>query len=230
MYQYTINKDDAPVVKHFIKEANEMLASSTGELEKIYIDKFDRAIHILENICDMNISQIKSLFDFINNYLDLGSFSDLKLSDEYFDKDTHIFNRFVHKRPYGFIFENAYNVLIRAEYNHNLCKQTSERKELINDNLPIYISKGGVITGEHFHTIYIKDKDIFSPKKFTIPVSAIEYETENNSYSFLVVDHREPQFKALVDYYDVSIKVDEEVKNIKLNLRKYKKIKHEGNR
>lgn len=230
MYQYTINKDDAPVVKQFIKEANEVLASSTGEQEKIYINKFDRIVNILANICDMDNAQIKSLFNSIYNYLDLGSFSDLNLSDKYFDEGHHIFNEFVYKIPDGITFSNAYNLLIRASYNHNLSRQVSEEKELLNDTLPVHISKGGVITGEYFHTIYIKDKDIFTPKKFTIPVSSIEYETENNSYSFLVVDHREPQLRALMDYYNVPIKVDEEVKNIKLNLRKYKKIKHEGNR
>ena len=53
-----------------------------------------------------------------------------------------------------------------------------------------------------------------------IPVSSIEH-TDSPDIVF-VVDHREPKLKALMEFYNVPIEHDE---NVKYNLRKFKKIK-----
>lgn len=86
----------------------------------------------------------------------------------------------------------------------------------------IYISRGGIVNGDYVHKSYLLNQidnyNIKDPIK--IPVSTIEY-TYCPEIIF-VVDHREPKLKALIEFYNVPIEHDE---NVKYNLRKFKKIK-----
>ena len=86
----------------------------------------------------------------------------------------------------------------------------------------IYISRGGIVNGDYVHKSYLLNQidnyNIKDPIK--IPVSTIEF--TNSPDIIYVVDHREPKLKALIDFYNVPIEHDE---NVKYNLRKFKKIK-----
>ena len=86
----------------------------------------------------------------------------------------------------------------------------------------IYISRGGIINGDYIHFCYLKNqKDCYSIKDpIKLPVSSIEEEKGVNFILF--VDHREPKLKALMEFYNVPIEHDD---NIKYNVRTFKKLK-----
>lgn len=92
--------------------------------------------------------------------------------------------------------------------------------EIIDER--IYISRGGIINGDYIHFCHLKyqtgNYSIKDPIK--IPVSSIEEENDVNFILF--VDHREPKLKALMEFYNVTIEHD---CNIKYNVRTFKKLK-----
>ena len=86
----------------------------------------------------------------------------------------------------------------------------------------IYISRGGIINGDYIRFCHLKHQtgnySIKDPIK--IPVSSIE---EEKGVDFILfVDHREPKLKALMEFYNVTIEHD---CNIKYNVRTFKKLK-----
>ena len=92
--------------------------------------------------------------------------------------------------------------------------------EIIDER--IYISRGGIINGDYIRFCYLKHQtgnySIKDPIK--IPVSSIE---EKDGVNFILfVDHREPKLKALMEFYNVTIEHD---CNIKYNVRTFKKLK-----
>lgn len=92
--------------------------------------------------------------------------------------------------------------------------------EIIDER--IYISRGGIINGDYIRFCYLKHQtDNYSIKDpIKIPVSSIE--EENDVDFILFVDHREPKLKALMEFYNVTIEHD---CNIKYNVRTFKKLK-----
>lgn len=92
--------------------------------------------------------------------------------------------------------------------------------EIIDER--IYISRGGIINGDYIHFCHLKHQtgnySIKDPIK--IPVSSIEEENDVNFILF--VDHREPKLKALMEFYNVTIEHDY---NVKYNVRTFKKLK-----
>ena len=93
-------------------------------------------------------------------------------------------------------------------------------EEIIDER--IYISRGGIINGDYIRFCYLKHQTgIYSIKDpIKLPVSSIE-EQEGMDF-ILFVDHREPKLKALMEFYNVTIEHDI---NIKYNVRTFKKLK-----
>ena len=92
--------------------------------------------------------------------------------------------------------------------------------EIIDER--IYISRGGIINGDYIHFCYLKNQiDNYSIKDpIKLPVSSIE---EKHGVDFILfVDHREPKLKALMEFYNVPIEHDN---NVKYNVRTFKKLK-----
>lgn len=92
--------------------------------------------------------------------------------------------------------------------------------EIIDER--IYISRGGIINGDYIHFCYLKNQiDNYSIKDpIKLPVSSIE---ERKGVNFILfVDHREPKLKALMEFYNVPIEHDY---NVKYNVRTFKKLK-----
>lgn len=146
---------------------------------------------------------------------------------------------YIHKINGNIINDNAYDAKIRKYYNHltksevtfqefvDECNNTELYKDVHN---PIYISKGGVITGEYFNYAYfdhyteLVGVEVEIPKIINIPVSLIYYIEHGTMFCFKVVDHREPTLKQLRASYRVKILMNEKVKSMKFNLRNYEKI------
>ena len=82
-----------------------------------------------------------------------------------------------------------------------------------------------VITGDYISSCKIR-KNIIDTKCFTIqsiiniPCSMIYDEGKG----IITVDHREPKLKVLEDFYDVFFRFNEQIKNKKYDIRKYKKL------
>ena len=155
--------------------------------------------------------------------------SSISLSNENFNKlNRHYRAWYIQKDNKGIFNVMAYLSKIRKSY---IVKSENEVVELENGildkngeycNERIYISRGGIINGDYIHFCYLKHQtgnySIKDPVK--IPVSSIEEENDVNFILF--VDHREPKLKALMEFYNVTIEHDY---NIKYNVRTFKKLK-----
>lgn len=97
-------------------------------------------------------------------------------------------------------------------------------KSIINKYIDkIYISKGGIVNGDYIERCYVKSSDYYLVRDaINIPTSLIIDITDEKYYHHHVVDHREPKLKALMEFYEVPIKHDDEVK---FNIRQFKKLK-----
>ena len=86
----------------------------------------------------------------------------------------------------------------------------------------MYISRGGIINGDYIHKCYLKNQiDNYSIKDpIKVPVSSIEFKDSPDVIFF--VDHREPKLKALMEFYNVPMEHDD---NVKFNVRTFKKLK-----
>jgi len=227
---------DMGLVINLVREANIILASLPKDSSD-YIwkqERFKEAIDIMRSIeatepqCDDDINFILNT---INNIWKKGILSPLTLKDDEFniieDIDEAINKRYrwIIKRGDKVYNNAAYKTTVRKSYNHNLGIEVETHIPPVNFNPILYISKGGIITGEYICRCEIRP-DIVAKHSFVIqsiiniPVSAISV----NSGFIYVVDHREPKLKALNEFYNVPVGFDDTVKSMKLNIRKYKKL------
>lgn len=237
-HRYNIKDNDGPYTRICKKEANIYLASlnSSNDSEKLEAEKACDDLLSLTNTLDKLYNKgVDSKLNILNKLHRLVKYNiltPLTLSnDEFVTINGSIRNsRFKHiyKVEDTIYNEWAFNINIRKEYDDEFEIEIKKISELKECNHIVYISKGGIITGE-----YIKDC-IIRPElkgRFTIqsipniPVSAIRYKKEDGVYDvFYAVDHREPKLKVLQEFYEVPIYTDEYIKG-KFNIRKYQKLK-----
>lgn len=237
--QFELKHDDIEIISTFKREANIVLASLENDKTKqaVTYKAYQDTLHILTELYSTS-PFFEANVDFVlNSIIKIrkdGLLSELTLNDNEFDDHLKSFK--INKR-YGAIWKDnkgiiynsrAYNIYVRAEYDHVNKIQRQRNPELIEESDRIYLSKGGVITGEYIENCIIPKK-VIDKKCFTIqsiiniPVCKI---IDNDLNKFIyVVDHREPRLKVLQEFYEVPICFDENVKNRKYNIRKYKKIK-----
>jgi hypothetical protein len=170
----------------------------------------------------------------ISNILNEKLLSPLTLRDEEFHDTTINFDCRQNKRhrnvfltPDGIYYNKAYSALITHYYSID----TNEEKELYSVvSLPIhapqiYITKGGVTTGEYFTcNCYLRQETIkrglYSPKDpIKLSVSLIK----GKSVELCTIDSRDSKLKALKEFYDIRIYNDYTIKG-KYDIRKYKKL------
>ena len=163
-----------------------------------------------------------------NKFLSTGLLTPLTLADDEFETNSYPVKLNIRYAPIckkgnAIINFNAFKVLVRAEYSHLEAKQIAiSNYDTFVDK--IYISKGGVITGEYIDECIIRqeivDRHSFNIQSIIkIPVAMIINENE----IIYVVDHREPKLKVLSEFYKTPIKINEHIKG-KYNLRNYKKL------
>lgn len=227
---------DKGLVITLIKEANIVLASLDENSEEYQYNywRFKECIDIMRAIERTEPQQDKDInfiLDTINTIWRKGVLSPLTLKDDEFEiskingvrrniRYCHIIK--INDNIYN---ENAYKITIRKTYD-NVLQEELKRKCIVNISNPrLYISKGGIITGEYIEDCIIR-KEIVDKHSFTIqsivniPASAIELE----DCIIYIVDHREPKLKILKEFYDVITYFDNTIKDMKLNIRKYKKL------
>ena len=155
--------------------------------------------------------------------------SSIDLSKENFDNfGRHKRAWYIQDNIHGIFNVLAYTAKVRKFYikDENDIKEVPVGVIINNDgeiiDERIYISRGGIINGDYIHFCYLKNQiDNYSIKDpIKIPVSSIE---EKNGVDFILfVDHREPKLKALMEFYNVQIEYDN---NVKYNVRTFKKLK-----
>lgn len=138
----------------------------------------------------------------------------------------------INGRAYGYTVRHQYDDKLKTEiplnhsdahcdyiyplslaYNHKNTEPTT---------IKLFISKGGIVTGEYIDLCYIRSKTKYVVRDpINIPISLIAADTDE-LMDIMVVDHREPKLKALMEFYDCPIKH----KNIHFNIRSYKKLKN----
>ena len=236
--RYNIKDNDRPYTRICKTEANIYLASlnSSNDTERLEAEKACDDLLSLTNTLDKlynkGVDNKLNILNKLNRLVKYNILTPLTLSDDEFitingsvrnSRFKHIYK--VEDTIYN---EWAFNILVRKEYDDEFEIEIKKTPELKECNHIVYISKGGIITGE-----YIKDC-IIRPElkgRFTIqsipniPVSAIRYKKEDGVYDvFYAVDHREPKLKVLQEFYEVPIYTDEYIKG-KFNIRKYQKLK-----
>lgn len=222
------------------REANIILASLDKESDEYLYKKerFEETLSVVRAI-EYTEPQREDEIDFILNTIsriwNIGILSPLTLKEDEFLNYTDS-KGYLRNTRYRDIYtdtnnhmsicnDNAFNLYIRATYSHDEQSQIECTNEIVHKNHRVYISKGGIITGEYIEKCIIRP-DIVNKHSFTIqsipniPVCII-VDGDNSIY---VVDHREPKLKALQQFYEVPINKDEIIANKHYNLRKYKKL------
>ena len=233
---------DKGLVLKLIREANIILASldkNSDEYKNTRV-KYEGCISVaraIEKTDPIYDNDINFIINTITKIWNIGVLSPLTLTnDEFENNNTNGY--YMHKRyPHIYHCDNgkiynraAYKLFVKAAYDANFNTQVKFKEVCLSVydciSVPIFISKGGIITGEYIQQCEIR-KDIIDKHCFTIqsivniPVSKI---IDNNTYIY-VVDHREPKLKILKEFYEVSVYVDENIKNKHYNIRKYTKLK-----
>lgn len=212
-------------------EVNVLLASVDNDYERRTINDECAPILMFAKAMDASILtdiQREGVINLLFKFVHTGLLSPLTLKDdEFHDKPYKGINKRyspIYKALDGNIYNShAFMATIRAEYDHTKQNQVYiEKYDIFIDRL--YLSKGGVITGEYISECKIKD-EIVNEERFVIndiikiPAAIIL----DDDYVIYAVDHREPTLKELSKTYDVSIHVDKDIKG-KYNIRNYKKL------
>lgn len=236
--RYNIKDNDGPYTRICKKEANIYLASlnSSNDNEKLEAERACDDLLSLTNTLDKlynkGVDNKLNILNKLNRLVKYNILTPLTLSnDEFVTINGSVRNsRFKHiyKVEDTIYNEWAFNILVRKEYDDEFEIEIKKTPELKECNHIVYISKGGIITGEYIKDCIIRPelKGKFSLQSIpNIPVSAIRYKKEDGVYDvFYAVDHREPKLKVLQEFYEVPIYTDEYIKG-KFNIRKYQKLK-----
>lgn len=233
---FEITSDDKGLSIKFKTEANIKLASVKNESERQYLKvQYQNCLTVIKAI-ELTEPQQDEEIDFILNTINTlwykGIFNPLTLDDDEFEKidykGFYANKRYskIYKSKAGLIYNrNAFDCFVRAIYNHNNAAQGQCISVTFHGNRKIYISKGGIITGEYIEdciippvTVVQHNYTVIEP--FVVPVCEI---IDEDNFIF-VVDHRCPQLKQLRKEYVVTIQIDDTVKEKHYNLRKYKKL------
>lgn len=236
---FFVDANDKGLSITFKREANEILASLDKNSNE-YIDKSEkfnevlRVIKAIESTDPQTEDNIDFILNTINRLWDTGILSPLTLKDDEFYDYTDS-NGYRHNNRYFNIYidktnnicnNNAFNIYVRAVYSHDCNKQVKHNPITLKRNHRLYISKGGVITGEYVEKCIIRpeivDKHCFTIQSIVnIPVCSIV----SDNFVIYCVDHREPKLKILQQFYDIPINKDYNIGSGNYNIRKYKKLK-----
>ena len=235
MAEYVIKATDGIYTKKCKEEANIYLASlASDDYYRIKKDYDDLILlsNTLDKISAVTTDNKVEIINKLHRLTKFGILSPLTLQDEEFVNigGSTRNKRFMHiyKVKDTIYNEWAFNILIKKAYDDEFRLELKNTPTLKECNHIVYISKGGIITGEYIKDCIIRPelKGKFSLQSIpNIPVSAIRYKKEDMIYdTFYVVDHREPKLKVLQEFYEVPIYTDEYIKG-KFNIRKYQKLK-----
>lgn len=208
---YKIEKDNSDFMIFIKTELN--------KLEKDYGTEYTDAIFniIVELVYKHNIKTINytDILNKINRLINNYPITSINLDNEnnkciYIAKDE-INNKWYYNRAYKIIVDKLYNLTNNEEL------YLPGKEELFNER--IYITRGGVVSGEYINKCYIKNLNFYPRDPVTINCSRITNYEDINIYT---IDSRSPKLKVLKEFYNVSINIDDKYKYI--DIRKFKKL------
>lgn len=235
---YTIYISDGTLTKKVKEEANIILASS--DIDNIEKDRLNRLIILVNRIDNLNGGidfDNSSLLQDLINFDKTRLLSSLTLSDdefEYNDEDE-IYKNYINKRyPYitkhkyylgtiesNYINHKAFIISPKNTYNHNEKKQINTVEYFISPiGAIVYITKGGIVTGEYIKTCYIDD--LKSLDYLTKPIELVVDIIYHDNCPFYIIDSKNPKLKELRYLYHVPILHNKNIEHY--NIRKYEKI------
>lgn len=233
---FIIDNNDKGLSIKFKTEANIKLASVENEAERQYLKlQYQNCLTVIKAIEYTEPQQdedINFILNTINTLWYKGIFSPLTLDNDEFEKaeykEHYINKRYpsIYKSKVGLVYnKKAFDCYLRAIYNHKYSAQIQCASVILHDNRKIYISKGGIITGEFIEDCIIPPTIVVNHnykviEPFIIPICKI---IDGDDFIF-AVDHRCPQLKQLMKEYVVTVQIDTTVKEKHYNIRKYKKI------
>lgn len=239
-YPFYTTDEDKGLSINLKREANIILASldKSSDEYKITRNKFEDVIKVIRAIEDtdpQHDEDVEFILNTITKIWNIGILNPLTLkNDEFNDYNTNgcYFNKrypHIYHCGNGKIYNNnAYKLYVRAAYDITTKSQIDFNPVICHPspfNKSIFISKGGVITGEYIQQCEIR-KDIVERHSFSIqsiiniPVSRII----DGNFVIHVVDHREPKLKVLKEFYEVPIYINEDIKAKHYNIRDYAKL------
>lgn len=233
---FLVYDEDKGLVTTLIREANIVLASldkNSTEYQTTYW-RYKDCIDIMraiERTDPQNDEDIEFIFKTLTTIWNKGILSPLTLKDDEFTetdiKGIYINNRYpdIYKKDGIIYIKNVFNPYVRHVYNHETASEIDFNRNKKFASETLYISKGGVITGEYITNFSIPkkivDNHLYTIQSIVnIPVSIIKTEEIN----IMVIDHREPKLKVLMSFYEYQSGINKVVKEFKLNIRNYKKL------
>lgn len=208
---YKIEKDNSDFMIFIKTELN--------KLEKDYGTEYTDVIFniIVELVYKHNIKSINynDILNKVNRLVNNYPITSINLDNEnnkciYIAKDE-INNKWYYNRAYKIIVDKLYNLTNNEEL------YLPGKEELFNER--IYITRGGVVSGEYINKCYIKNLNFYPRDPVTINCSRITNYKDINIYT---IDSRSPKLKVLKEFYNVSINIDDKYKYI--DIRKFKKL------
>lgn len=208
---YKIEKDNSDFMIFIKTELN--------KLEKDYGTEYTDVIFniIVELVYKHNIKSINynDILNKVNRLVNNYPITSINLDNEnnkciYIAKDE-INNKWYYNRAYKIIVDKLYNLTNNEEL------YLPGKEELFNER--IYITRGGVVSGEYINKCYIKNLNFYPRDPVTINCSRITNYEDINVYT---IDSRSPKLKVLKEFYNVSINIDDKYKYI--DIRKFKKL------
>lgn len=208
---YKIEKDNSDFMVFLKTELN--------KVEKDYGTDYTDAIFniIIELVYKHNIKSINytDILNKVNRLINNYPITSINLDNEnnkciYIAKDE-INNKWYYNRAYKIIVDKLYNLTNNEEL------YLPRKEELFNER--IYITRGGVVSGEYINKCYIKHLNFYPRDPVTINCSRITNYEDINIYT---IDSRSPKLKVLKEFYNVSINIDDKYKYI--DIRKFKKL------
>lgn len=230
-----IDNEQHGFVQRYVKEANISLnyLKDKGEDITDALENYRNVLSMIEAVNRFNADHfeydVTKAINTLKTYWDCGTMTPLTLKPDefnnyysYFDKLDYSDNircGFIKKRGDNIYNFKAYKAEVNKCYimcDDMACCKCIKSEYICHNNPKIYLSAGGVITGNYVRLCKIKDEDVkrgeFTFKgSVTIQVNNIVYP---DGHEILYTDIRNKKLNVLRHFYDVQTKFDSSFKKI----------------
>ncbi len=230
-----IDKEQHGFVQRYVKEANISLnyLKDKGEDITDALENYRNVLSMIESISKFNADHfeydVTKAINTLKTYWNCGTMTPLTLKPDefnnnysYIDELSYLDNtrcEFIKKRGDDIYNFKAYKAEVNNCYimrDDMVCCKWLKTDEICHNNPKIYLSAGGVITGNYVRLCKIKDEDVkrgeFTFKgSVTIQVNNIVYP---DGHEILYTDNRNKKLNALRHFYDVPTRFDTAFKKI----------------
>lgn len=230
-----IDNEQHGFVQRYVKEANISLnyLKDKGEDITDALENYRNVLSMIEAVNRFNADHfeydVTKAINTLKTYWDCGTMTPLTLKPDefnnyysYFDKLDYSDNircGFIKKRGDNIYNFKAYKAEVNKCYvmrEDMICCKCIKSEYICYNNPKIYLSAGGVITGNYVRLCKIKDEDVKRGEfifkgSVTIQVNNIVYP---DGHEILYTDIRNKKLNVLRHFYDVQTKFDSSFKKI----------------